>query len=44
MISNVVREFHWKPVMIDRLFLDNADHHGLIYWSDNVIEMNKTTT
>ncbi len=41
MISNVVREFHWEPAVIDRLFLDALDHHGLEYWSDNVIAMNK---
>ena len=42
MISNVVREFHWEPSVIGRLFLDKEDFQGLEYWSDNVIEMNKT--
>lgn len=41
MIANIVREFHWEPVVIDRLFLDEQDHHGLIYWNNNVEEMHK---
>lgn len=31
-IQSVVQEYHWTPNIIDELFLDDIDHHGLYYW------------
>ena len=40
-IKSVVWEFHWTPFYIDELFIDDIDHHGLIYWYDFVLEREK---
>lgn len=39
-IKSVVREHHYSPVEIDALFLDDMDHHGLLYWFFDVEEVN----
>lgn len=39
MIKSVVREFHYPPAVIDNLYLDSADHHGLEFWFEDVREV-----
>ena len=41
MIWSVVREHHWPPEVIDGLYLDSADHFGLEFWYDDLIEVHK---
>jgi hypothetical protein len=37
-IVTVARYFYFSPFHIDRLFLDNIDHLGLIYWYKDAME------
>ena len=39
MIKSVVREHHWNPKIINGLYLDSADHFGLMYWYSDVKEV-----
>jgi hypothetical protein len=41
MTKSVVREFHWTPDFVDLLYIDDRDIHGLIYWYNDIVEMNK---
>jgi len=41
MIKSVVREYHWTPHYVNGLFLDEADHLGLMYWYNDVLEIQK---
>lgn len=41
MIKSVVREHKWIPEVIDKLFLDDYDHRGLLYWYNDIDEVNK---
>jgi hypothetical protein len=41
MVKSVVREHHWTPDIIGRLFFDRLDYKGLLYWYDDVKEMDK---
>ena len=46
MIKSVVNEHHWSPSIIDQMYLDHLDYHGIGYWYDNAKEMHdkiKTT-
>jgi hypothetical protein len=36
MIKTVVRFHHWLPFDVYRLFLDEDDHLGLVYWYNDV--------
>lgn len=36
-IKTVVREHHWEPSIIGRLFLDDQDEEGLLYWYEDVV-------
>lgn len=38
MIKTIIRDHHWEPVVIDRLFLDNVDHQGLEYWYEDTLD------
>lgn len=38
MVKTVVREHHWSIKKIDRLYLDDIDHNGLMFWYDDVCE------
>lgn len=31
-IQTVASVFRWEPAVIGRLFLDDIDHYGIIYW------------
>lgn len=44
MIANIALELQWEPAVIDRLFLDDADHHGLHWWHEKVAELHKSGT
>jgi hypothetical protein len=41
MIFNVAMELHWEPAVLDRLFLDEIDHHGLIFWNEKIKLLHK---
>jgi len=41
MIVSVVRYTHWPPETIDKLYLDDLDHHGLLYWYYDAKEQEK---
>ena len=38
MVKNVVILTHWTPDIIEELYHDAVDYHGLEYWSDVAIE------
>lgn len=40
-IRTVIREFHWSPDYVAGLFLDEADEFGLLFWYEDIREMNK---
>lgn len=42
MVKTVVRELHWTPNKIDKLYLDDADYSGLEFWYNDVNEVNKS--
>ena len=39
MIKSVVNQHHWSPSIIDQMYLDHLDYHGIGYWYDNAKEM-----
>ncbi len=38
MIRTVVREHHWSPTAVSRLYLDDIDFNGLEFWYEDVKE------
>jgi len=42
MIKSIIREHHLTPSVIDAFFLDDNDYHGLEFWYNDVVEVNKT--
>ena len=40
-MKTVVREFKWSPDIVDDLFIDDADYHGIKYWYDDLFEVHK---
>jgi len=46
MILTIVRSFNWTPDTIDKLYVDEIDYHGLVYWYNDIkneIDKNKAT-
>jgi len=41
MIVSVVRYTQWPPSVIDELYLDDLDHHGLVYWYNDAKEQDE---
>jgi hypothetical protein len=41
MIKTVVRGLRWSPKKIDNLYVDHYDHHGIIYWYQDAVQVNK---
>ena len=41
MVKSVVREFKYTPKDIDELYLDEIDYHGLIFWYNDVLQIQK---
>jgi len=39
-IKTVVREHHWRPSEIESLYLDGTDFFGLLYWYEDISEVN----
>ncbi len=39
-----MREHHWPPETIGRLFFDAIDYNGLEYWYNDIIKVNKELT
>lgn len=39
-IVSVVNTYRWAPDIIDVLYVDDYDHHGLIYWYNAAKEQN----
>jgi hypothetical protein len=40
-IKSVVRAFSWKWQDIESLYLDDTDFRGLLYWYEDIKEVNK---
>ena len=40
-IKSVVREYHFTPETIDDLFMDDVDYHGLLFWYDDTLQIQK---
>lgn len=40
-VKTVVMEFHWSPNIIDEMYFDDLDHHGLMYWYNHLKESHK---
>ena len=36
-----MREHHWPVSEIDALFFDSIDYHGLVFWYNDIIAVNK---
>jgi hypothetical protein len=41
MVQTVVREHHWQPNQINRLYLDDIDYNGLEFWYNDVVAVGK---
>jgi hypothetical protein len=42
MVKTVCRSFPWaSPQYIDGMFMDAKDHHGLIYWYNDVYDQHR---
>jgi len=41
MIRSVVRDSKWIPEVVDNLFIDDSDWHGLTYWYNDLKEVHK---
>lgn len=41
LIVSVVRETKWTPEIIDSLFFDDIDYHGILWWYEDVKTMNE---
>jgi hypothetical protein len=41
MLKSVVREYKFTPSDIDKLYLDDIDYHGLVYWYNDVLQIQK---
>jgi hypothetical protein len=39
MVKSVVREYHWSPIFVGDLFVDEVDEQGLVYWYNDVKEI-----
>ena len=44
MILTVVREHHWPPSTLHKLYLDAKDHEGLEYWYKDVKKVAEEVT
>lgn len=40
-IKTVVRAHHWPPDVIDKLYNDGQDHHGIDFWYYDALECDK---
>jgi hypothetical protein len=41
MMKTLVRDNNWTPQTLDELFLDDLDHHGLVFWYDDSVHVAK---
>jgi len=41
MLKSIVREHHWSPQYLSKMYLDDSDHRGLEYWYNDVLEVGK---
>lgn len=41
MVKNVVNLCHYTPDVIEKLYHDAVDYHGLEFWSDEAIRKEK---
>ena len=40
-IKTIVNEYHYPPKVIDDMYLDDFDYHGVSYWYEVVNEMHE---
>jgi hypothetical protein len=38
-IKSIVNEYHWSPNIIDNMYLDDFDYHGIFYWYETIKQM-----
>lgn len=36
MVLSVVRSFNWSISEIDKLYVDEIDYHGLVFWYEDI--------
>lgn len=41
MIKSIAYEYHWPPNVISEMFVDDYDFHGLVYWHDELVRIDK---
>lgn len=41
MVKTIIREYHWTPDIIDKLFVDDIDYHGIIWHYNDIKEVNE---
>lgn len=41
MIVSVIRYNNWTPAVIDNLYVDDRDHHGLEFWYNDAKEQDE---
>jgi hypothetical protein len=42
MVKSVVREHHWAPSQVGALYFDAIDYEGLVYWYEDVKEVDES--
>ena len=41
MIMSIVDYHHWPPSEINKMFCDDVDFKGIVYWYDELIKIKK---
>jgi len=41
MVKTIIREYNWTPEIIDKMYLDDWDYHGIIWHYNDIVEVNK---
>lgn len=41
MIKSIVDTHHWTPKTIDKMYCDDFDYKGLVYWYDELVRIDK---
>jgi hypothetical protein len=41
MIMSIVDYHHWSPKIIEKMYCDDYDFKGLVFWYDELIRINK---
>jgi hypothetical protein len=41
MVLSVVNEYKWPPSVIGKMYVDNYDEQGLVFWYDECVRISK---